>query len=456
MEIETIVKSQKAFFKSGATLPLAFRVAALKKLREQMQALLPEILRALHDDLGKSDFEGYMTEVGLAFDELHYMEKHLRKLAKTKRVKTPIGNFRSHSFIKPSPYGTVLIMSPWNYPFMLAIEPLIDAIAAGNTVIVKPGSYSPHTSAIIKKLLNACFSGNYVAVVLGGRLENQALLDQKFDYIFFTGSKAVGREVQAKASVHLTPITLELGGKSPAIVDETANLKVTATRLVFGKYLNVGQTCVAPDYLLVQKDVKKELVSYILQEITHQFGEKPLENKDYGKIINEKHFQRLLGLMKDEKMLVGGQSDASTLRIAPTVLDNVTLDRPVMLEEIFGPILPILTFDKFEEIYDIVDHNPTPLALYFFSNSKKRQKEVLSRISFGGGCINDTIIHVASTAMPFGGVGESGMGGYHGVDGFATFTHYKSIVDKKIHPDLTLRYQPYSKLKEKVIRAVLK
>lgn len=456
MEIENIVKSQKAFFKTGATLPLPFRLAALKKLHEKMQELLPEILKALHDDLGKSDFEGYMTEVGITLDELHYMEKHLRRLTKTRSVKTPLGNFRSHSYIKPSPYGNVLIMSPWNYPFMLSMEPLIDALAAGNTVIVKPGSYSPHTSDIIKKLLNACFSEDYVAVVLGGRAENQALLDQKFDYIFFTGSKAVGREVEAKASVHLTPVTLELGGKSPAIVDETANLKIAATRLVFGKYLNVGQTCVAPDYLLVQKNKKDELVQYILQEITKQFGAKPLENKDYGKIINEKHFLRLLELIKGEKIIVGGQSNPATLQIAPTVLDNVTLDRPIMLEEIFGPILPILTYDKFEEIYDIIDHNPTPLALYFFTSSKKREKEVVSRISFGGGCINDTIVHVASTAMPFGGVGESGMGGYHGVDGFATFTHFKSIVNKKIHPDLSLRYQPYNKLKEKILKTVLK
>lgn len=451
-----LVKSQKAFFKSGATLPLAFRLASLKTLHDKIVELLPEILKALHDDLGKSDFEGYMTEVGITLDELHYMEKHLRGLARTKRVKTSLGNFRSRSYIKPSPYGNVLVMSPWNYPFMLAMEPLIDAIAAGNTVIVKPGSYSPNTSNIIKKLLNACFPEEYVAVVLGGRSENQALLDQKFDYIFFTGSKAVGREVQAKASVHLTPVTLELGGKSPAIVDETANLKIAAARLVFGKYLNVGQTCVAPDYVLVQKDVKEQLIQYILLEITKQLGEKPLENKDYGKIINEKHFQRLLGLLKGAKLLAGGTSNPVTLQIAPTVVDEVTLDHPLMGEEIFGPIMPILTFDKLEEIYDIIDHNPTPLAFYFFTSSKKREKEVVSRVSFGGGCINDTIVHVASTAMPFGGVGESGMGSYHGIDGFATFTHFKSIVDKKIHPDLPLRYHPYSKLKEKILKAVLK
>lgn len=456
MEIEKIVQSQHAYFKTGETLSVPFRLRALKTLRAKIIEHEAEILEALRADLGKSHFEGYMTEVGLALDEIHYMEKHLKKLAKPHRVPTPLGNFRSKSFVIPSPYGTVLIMSPWNYPFQLTMEPLIDALAAGNTAVVKPGSYSPNTSNIIKKILEECFDEKYVAVVLGGRLENQALLDQKFEYIFFTGSKSVGREVQAKASVHLCPITLELGGKSPAIVDETANLKIAATRLAFGKYINVGQTCVAPDYLLIQKSVKDEFVKYLAAAIREQYGEKPLENPNFGKIINDKHFARLLGLIKDEKIIVGGQSDPKTLRIAPTVLDEITLDRPVMGEEIFGPILPILTYEKFDEIYEIIDHNPTPLALYLFTNNKKRQKEVLSRISFGGGCINDVIVHVATTHMAFGGVGESGMGGYHGKSGFDTFTHYKSIVDKKLHPDLNVRYQPYSKKKEKLLKMILK
>lgn len=456
MEIEKLVTLQKNFFKSGTTLSMSFRREALRKLHAKIEAMEPEILEALHADLGKSALEGYMTEVGIALDEIHFMEKNLRKLMRSKRVKTPLANFRSHSFMKPSPYGNVLIMSPWNYPFQLTMDPLIDAIAAGNTAIIKPGSYSANTSLVLKKLIDETFPEEYVSVVLGGRAENQALLDQKFDYIFFTGSKAVGREVEAKAAVHLTPITLELGGKSPTIVDETANLKLAATRLVFGKFINCGQTCVAPDYLLVQKDVKAKFLGYVVEEIKKQYGDKPLENLNYGKIINEKHFIRLLGLINTEKVIIGGQSNHDTLKIAPTVVDDITLDRPVMGEEIFGPILPVLTFDKFDEIYEIIDHNPTPLALYLFTNDKKRKKEVISRVSFGGGCINDTIIHVASTAMPFGGVGESGMGGYHGLEGFRTFTHYKSIVDKKLFPDLTLRYQPYTKSKEKIIKAILK
>lgn len=456
MEIEKIVQSQHTYFKTGETLSIAFRLRALRTLRAKIMEHEEEILDALRADLGKSHFEGYMTEVGLALDEIRYMEKHLKKLIKPHRVPTPLGNFHSKSFVLPSPYGTVLIMSPWNYPFQLSIEPLVDALAAGNTAVVKPGSYSPNTSNIIKKVLEECFKEEYVSVVLGGRSENQALLDQKFEYIFFTGSKAVGREVQAKASVHLCPVTLELGGKSPAIVDDTANLKLAATRLAFGKYINVGQTCVAPDYLLIQKSVKDEFLKYLVDAIHRQYGDKPLENPNYGKIINEKHFARLLGLINTETLIVGGQSDPKTLKIAPTVLDNITLDRPVMGEEIFGPILPVITYEKFDEIYALIDHNPTPLALYLFSNDKKRQKEVLSRISFGGGCINDAIVHVATTHMAFGGVGESGMGGYHGKSGFDTFTHYKSIVDKKLFPDLNVRYQPYTKSKEKLLKMIMK
>ncbi len=456
MEIEKIVQSQHAYFKTGETLSVRFRLRALHTLKTQIIEHETEILEALKADLGKSSMEGYMTEVGIILDEIHYMEKHLKRFAKPHRVPTPLGNFRSKSFVLPSPYGTVLIMSPWNYPFQLAMDPLVDALAAGNTAVIKPGSYSPNTSRIIEKVIQAAFKPEYVAVVLGGRLENQTLLDQKFDYIFFTGSQAVGREVQAKASVNLTPITLELGGKSPAIVDETAHLKLAATRLAFGKYLNVGQTCVAPDYLLIQKDIKEEFLKHLAAAIKEQFGEKPLENPNYGKIINEKHFARLLGLIGQEKIVVGGQSDSKALRIAPTVLDYITFDRPVMGEEIFGPILPVITYENFDEIYGMIDHNPTPLALYLFSTNKKRQREVLNRVSFGGGCINDAVVHVATPHMPFGGVGASGMGGYHGKSGFDTFTHYKSIVDKKLFPDLTLRYQPYSKKKEKFVKMVMK
>ena len=456
MEIEQLVVEQRKFFATGKTLSYAFRMEALEKLKKGIYTLKDEILAALHSDLGKSDFEGYMTEVGMALDELHFVKKHLKKWMKKQRVKTSLANFRAHSYRIPSPLGNVLIMSPWNYPFLLTIDPLIDALAAGNTAIIKPGSYSANVSLIIKKLVESIFPPEYVAVVLGGRAENQKLLDQKFDYIFFTGSKDVGHLVQEKASKYLTPITLELGGKSPCIVDETANLKVSAARIVFGKYLNCGQTCVAPDYLLVHRSVKDELLTYLVQEVKKQFGEKPLENVNFGKIINQKHFERLLGLIKDEKIIIGGESNSDENRIAPTILDQITLDRPVMGEEIFGPILPVITYDKDEDIESIIAQNPTPLAFYLFTSRKDFADYLTHKVAFGGGCINDTIVHLASSHMPFGGVGTSGMGGYHGKFGFDTFSHYKSILNKAYTPDLVLRYQPYTKGKFKLIKMFFK
>lgn len=456
MEIEQLVVEQRKFFATGKTLSYDFRIDALTKLKEGIETMKDEILNALKADLGKSAFEGYMTEVGMALDELHFVKKNLKKWMKKERVKTSLANFRARSYRIPSPLGNVLIMSPWNYPFLLTIDPLIDALAAGNTAILKPGSYSANVSLVIKKLVESIFPPEYVAVVLGGRAENQKLLDQKFDYIFFTGSKDVGHLVQEKASVYLTPITLELGGKSPCIVDETANLKVAATRIVFGKFLNCGQTCVAPDYLLVHKSVKEELVGYLKKEVVKQFGEKPLDNPNFGKIINHKHFERLLGLIKDEKIIIGGENNPSADRIAPTILDNITLASPVMGEEIFGPILPILTYEKDQDIETIISANPTPLAFYLFTTRKDFADYLTHKVSFGGGCINDTIVHLASSHMPFGGVGTSGMGGYHGKFGFDTFSHYKSILNKAYSPDLTLRYQPYNKNKFKLIKMFLK
>lgn len=456
MEIEQLVVEQRKFFATGKTLSYDFRIDALNKLKKGIETMQEEILAALKTDLGKSAFEGYMTEVGMALDELHFVKKHLKKWMKKKRVRTSLANFRATSYRIPSPLGNVLIMSPWNYPFLLTIDPLIDALAAGNTAVVKPGSYSANVSLAIKKLVESIFPPEYVAVVLGGRAENQKLLDQKFDYIFFTGSKEVGHLVQEKASVHLTPITLELGGKSPCIVDETANLKVAAARIVFGKFLNCGQTCVAPDYLLVHASVKNQLIEYLVTEVKKQFGEKPLDNPNFGKIINHKHFERLLGLIKDETIIIGGENNPSADRIAPTILDNITLDRPVMGEEIFGPILPILTYEKDEDIETIIAANPTPLAFYLFTTRKDFADYLTHKVSFGGGCINDTIVHLASTTMPFGGVGTSGMGGYHGKFGFDTFSHYKSILNKAYTPDLVLRYQPYTKGKFKLIKWFLK
>lgn len=455
-EIKDILQQQNHFFSSGKTIPAEFRLKQLESLKEAMIRHEADLAAALKEDLGKSRMESYMCEIGLTLSELTWMQKHLRNLMRSKRVSTPVAQFAAKSFRSPSPYGTVLIMSPWNYPVLLTLDPLIDAIAAGNTAVVKPSAYAPCTFDVMKTMIEECFPAHYVAVVDGGRAENQALLQQRFDMIFFTGGKTVGREVLRHAAEYLTPVTLELGGKSPCIVDSTAKIRLAAKRIVFGKYLNCGQTCVAPDYILCDKRIRDELITAILAEIEKQFGKEPLKNPNYGKIINEKHFERILGLINGEKLVYGGQSEPELLRIAPTVLNNITWDDAVMGEEIFGPLLPILTFDTLDEALDTVESHPHPLALYFFSEDKAAQKKVLDTCRFGGGCINDTIIHLATSNMPFGGVGESGMGSYHGRVGFETFSHYRSIVDKKTWMDLPIRYQKYTGLKEKMMRMFLK
>ena len=455
-KINAIVAAQRKYFQTGATLPVSFRVDALRKLYDAVSGSEKEIHDALRKDLGKGGFESYMCETGLVLEEISYMLKHVRRFAGEKRVRTPLAQFHSRSYKKPSPYGVTLIMSPWNYPFMLTISPLVDALAAGNTAVVKPSAYSPNTSEVIRQILTKCFEPQYVSVVTGGRAENTCLLHEHFDYIFFTGSQSVGKEVMRSAADHLTPVTLELGGKSPCIVDQTANIKLAARRIVFGKYLNCGQTCVAPDYIYCHRSVRDRLIKEMQKQIRKQFGKKPLDNKDYGKIINEKHFDRILGLIDKEKVVFGGNCDRDALRIEPTVMDNVTFSDAVMQEEIFGPVMPILTFDSLDEVIRNVNAMPHPLALYLFTSSKAAAKKVTARCGFGGGCINDTIIHLATTEMGFGGFGESGMGSYHGKTGFDTFTHYKSIVDKKTWPDLPMRYQPYRKIHEKMVRFFLK
>lgn len=455
-EINRLVTVQRKYFQTGATLPVDVRIAALRGLYGTIKKYENEIHDALKKDLGKSRFESYMCETGLVLEEISYMLKHIRRFSREKRVRTPLAQFHSRSFKKPSPYGVTLIMSPWNYPFMLTLSPLVDALAAGNTAVVKPSAYSPYTSEMIQKILSLCFETQYVAVVTGGRAENTCLLREHFDYIFFTGSQAVGKEVMRNAAEHLTPVTLELGGKSPCIVDQSANLRLAARRIVFGKYLNCGQTCVAPDYIYCHRSVKDALVKEIQHQIQTQYGEEPLHNPDYGKMINEKHFDRILGLIQKQNVVHGGGSDRNTLRIEPTVLDNVSFADPVMQEEIFGPLMPILVFDSLDEVIARINSMPHPLALYFFTSDRAAAREVTSRCGFGGGCINDTIIHLATTEMGFGGFGESGMGAYHGKTGFDTFSHYKSIVDKKTWPDLPMRYQPYQKNYEKMVRFFLK
>jgi len=454
-EIKQIVNLQRDFFYSGATLDINFRRNALKKLKTCIIKYKNEISAAIRNDLGKSDFESYMCETGLVLSEISYMLKHIQSFAKEKRVHTPLAQFHSRSYKKPSPYGVVLIMSPWNYPFLLTLEPLVDAIAAGNTSILKPSAYSPYTGQMIQKIITECFENNYVTVIAGGRAENTCLLNQHFDYIFFTGSQSVGKEVMKQAAAGLTPVTLELGGKSPCIVEKSANIKLTAKRIVFGKFLNCGQTCVAPDYIYCDASVKDRLLSEIKKQIRLQFGSNPLANENYGKIINEKHFNRILSLIVQEKIAHGGNADPAALRIEPTVLDSVTFGDAVMQEEIFGPVLPILTYDSLDDAIQTINSMASPLALYLFTSDKQAAKKVTSRCGFGGGCINDTVIHLATSEMGFGGFGASGMGSYHGKDGFSTFSHRKSIVDKKTWLDLPMRYQPYQDVYNKIVHLFL-
>lgn len=455
-EIEALVEKQRKFFSSGATLDVTYRVQALQKLRQALLDNEAAIAEALRQDLGKSAEESYMCETGIVLGEISYMLRHVRRFAKEKTVATPLAQFASRSYKKPTPYGVTLIMSPWNYPLMLTLDPLVDALAAGNTAILKPSAYSPATTQLLLKLISGLYPEEYVAVVTGGREENSHLLEQKFDYIFFTGGKNVGRLVLEKASKHLTPATLELGGKSPCIVDKSAKLELAARRIVFGKFLNCGQTCVAPDYILCHASVKETFVECLKEEIQRQYGNDYLHNELYGKIITPKHFDRITGLIDREKVIAGGSFDAASQKIEPTVMDHVTWEDPVMGEEIFGPVLPILTYEDLNDVIETVNSHEKPLALYIYAEDKSVIQTVTSCCAFGGGCVNDCIIHIATSNMGFGGMGESGMGSYHGKVGFDTFTHYKSIVDKKTWMDLPMRYQPYTKLGNRLIHLFLR
>lgn len=457
--IHDVVQRQREFFMTGATLDVDYRVDALKRLRASIKAHEKDIADALYKDLRKSELESYMSETGMVLDEIKYELKHIRKWSRTKRVKTPIAQFISKSFVVPQPYGVVLIMAPWNYPVQLCLEPLVGAVAAGNVAIVKPSAYAVEVSRCLANIVEEVFPPEYVAVVEGGREQNTQLLEEKFDYIFFTGSETVGKIVMEKASRHLTPVSLELGGKSPVIVDRTANLEVSARRLAFGKYLNAGQTCVAPDYLLIERSVKDNFLECFERAVSEFFPKGDFSNMPV--IVNDKHFKRLMDAIdaskaKGAKVFIGGNGDTDSRFIEPTVLDNVTWDSPIMEQEIFGPILPVIEYDNLDDVLDIIKQRPKPLALYLFSNDKAVQRKVLSSVPYGGGCVNDTIIHLATPYMGFGGVGESGMGSYHGKRSFDTFTHYKSIVKKSNVIDLPMRYHPYSEKKLAFIKKVMK
>ena len=454
MDIHEIVESEKHFFRTGVTRGVDFRIDMLKKFRKAIIENDELISAALKADLNKQPFESYMCETGLLLEEINFHIKRLKKWSKTRRVKSGIGQLPGRSYVCPEPYGVVLIMAPWNYPVQLCLMPLVGAISAGNCAVVKPSAYAPESSRVISKLIESAFPTGFVTAVEGGRDANKALLDEPFDYIFFTGSVAVGKTVMEAAAKRLTPVTLELGGKSPIIVDETANLPLAARRIAFGKVLNAGQTCVAPDYLMIEKSVEAPFIEEYKKALASFFPEGDMSGM--VRIINDKHFERVCNILDNSgNVVIGGARDAETRFIEPAVLTDVPIDSPAMQQEIFGPVLPVLPYEKLDDCIDFIRSRPEPLALYIFSENKMNQEKVLNSCSFGGGCINDTVIHLASSHMSFGGVGESGMGSYHGRKSFDTFTHYRSVL-KQGKLDVKLRYFPYKSGKEKITRIILK
>lgn len=454
MDIHEIVESEKHFFRTGVTRGVDFRIDMLKKFRKAIIENDELISAALKADLNKQPFESYMCETGLLLEEINFHIKRLKKWSKTRRVKSGIGQLPGKSYVCPEPYGVVLIMAPWNYPVQLCLMPLVGAISAGNCAVVKPSAYAPESSRVISKLIESAFPTGFVTAVEGGRDANKALLDEPFDYIFFTGSVAVGKTVMEAAAKRLTPVTLELGGKSPIIVDETANLPLAARRIAFGKVLNAGQTCVAPDYLMIEKSVEAPFIEEYKKALADFFPDGDMSGM--VRIINDKHFERVCNILDNSgNVVIGGARDAETRFIEPAVLTDVPIDSPAMQQEIFSPVLPVLPYEKLDDCIDFIRSRPKPLALYIFSENKMNQEKVLNSCSFGGGCINDTVIHLASSHMSFGGVGESGMGSYHGKKSFDTFTHYRSVL-KQGKLDVKLRYFPYKSGKEKITRIILK
>lgn len=441
--IKKVLEKQREYFNSGKTRPVSFRIEQLKRLKKAVTDNEKHIMEALQKDLNKAPFEAYATEVGMVLEEINYAIKHLPVWVKPKKVKTPVMHFPSTSYTVADPYGVVLVISPWNYPFQLSIAPLVGAIAGGNCAVIKPSEFSFHTSAFLAQLVRDYFGEEFLTVIEGDQETSQALLAERFDYIFFTGSVKVGKVVMAAAAKNLTPLTLELGGKSPCIVAGDADVELAAKRIVWGKFLNAGQTCVAPDYLMVHKDIKNQLIARMHQYIRQFYGEDPSNNEEFPKIINQNHFLRLIHLMQSGTIVAGGEVNQARMCIAPTIIDYVSWDDPIMQEEIFGPLLPVLEFNDLEEVIAVVNRHSKPLALYLFTNCPGNEREIIERVSFGGGCINDTIVHLATSYMPFGGVGESGMGKYHGKASFETFTHTKSILKKYLYIDIPLRYPPY-------------
>jgi len=453
--IKNIVYQQDLFFSSGLTRNLKFRLDQLNRLYNIIEHNEEKILNALALDLGKSEHEAYTTEIAMVYNEIKHMIKNLPKYYRIKKVRTPSIYWGAKSFIIPEPVGKVLIIGPWNYPFNLMIMPLIGSIAAGNCTILKPSEYAPHTSSIIANIITEAFKPEYIAVIEGDVQISTKILQNPFNHIFFTGGTEVGKIIMQNAAIHLTPITLELGGKSPCIVEADINLEITARRIAWGKYLNAGQTCVAPDYLLVNKAIKNDLLKKLNDVIIEFYGHNPQNSKDYSRIINDRHFDRLVSLLQQGDIYCGGRFNKESLYISPTIIENISSDQPIMQEEIFGPILPVIEYENLEEAIDLIKTKPTPLALYFFSGNKNKQKHVLNSTISGGVCINDTIIHITSSNLPFGGIGQSGLGSYHGRASFDVFTHYKSVMNNTQLYDLKLKYPPYC-LKLSTMKRLLK
>ena len=445
VEIKKIISQQRAFFEAGKIKSYEARISALKTLKKMLTENEDIIKKALYEDLRKPDFEAYTTEIGVVLVEIDHSIKKLKSWMQPKKVNTPMLHFIGSSYIYNDPYGIVLNIAPWNYPFQLLVSPLVGILAAGNCAILKPSELAPATSKVSAELFSKYFDENLVKVIEGGIPETQALLDQKFDYIFFTGGTNVGKIVYQAAAKNLTPVTLELGGKSPCVVDKNCDLTVSARRIVWGKFINAGQTCIAPDYLMVQKDVKEKFLNAFKKELKDFYGENPKESNDLCRIINERHFDRLTKYLEDGDIIVGGETDKSEKYIAPTLLNVKDTSKKVMQEEIFGPILPVIEYDKLEEAINFINSRPKPLALYFFSNSKENEELVLRNTSSGGACVNETIMHITNGELPFGGVGDSGIGAYHGKSSFELFSHQKSVMKRSTLIDVKLRYAPYNK-----------
>lgn len=449
------VARQRAFFESGATRSYEFRLQQLKQLKAAMLKYADEVEAALKQDIGRPALEAYV-EMSTAMEELNHTLKHLKKWMQPKKVGTPLLAQPGRSRIEYTPLGVVFIMGPYNYPYVLCIQPLIGALAAGNTVIMKPSSLTPATSAVMEKMAKEFFTPDVFQIFQGSTDVTDALLEEQFDHIFFTGSPRVGKIVMAKAAKYLTPVTLELGGKSPTIVHSDAKLEIAAKRLLAGKLMNAGQTCIAPDHLFVHASVKDEFQRILVKTLKDFYGDNPQKSPDFGRIINGKHFERVKALIDPAKVLAGGQTDAADRYIAPTLLKDVTLDDAVMQEEIFGPLLPIITYNSLSEVYKHVKRLPShPLALYVFTESRDVERDVLDNIQFGGGCVNNTLMHIANNNLPFGGVGESGLGAYHGHRSFLTFSHQRSVLKSSTFMDLPMRYAPY-KDKVKLFKAMFK